>query len=404
MDYILKKYLKNILTDLYHFILLKILYPFTYRLYSKKDVISNKTVFIENDALYITDSFATIVKKLEINSKFNKKLYFCFLKQNKVSRLSYIKNCLNMIKEITNAEFIFLNTSSDVIACLKLNPKTKVIQTWHGCGAFKKFGLSSSSGTFGANRDIQVKYPYHAKYDLVTVSSPEAVWAYNDAMGFSPNTSNVTPIGVSRTDVFFNQEFINTSKERLYSKLPIEYNKKILLYMPTFRGNLINAKVPNNMDFKLMYDNLKDDYIILIKYHPLAKNIPNIPIEYNRFIFDCTNRFSSDELLCCTDILVTDYSSVVFEFSLFEKPIIFFTPDLDSYYNERGFYYKFEDFVPSEICRSTSELIKVIYNLNFQDTQKIVQFKEKFMSSCDGHSTDRIISWLISHSGKIAKR
>ena len=101
-----------------------------------------------------------------------------------------------MLKQISNAEFVFLNTSSDVIACLKINSKTKIIQTWHGCGAFKKSGLSSSSGTFGADKSIQERYPYHAKYDLVTVSSPEAVWAYNDAMGFDTTTSKVTPIGL----------------------------------------------------------------------------------------------------------------------------------------------------------------------------------------------------------------
>lgn len=388
----------------YHFVLLRILYPFTYRLYSKKDVISNKTVFIENDALYITDCFATIVKRLQANPDFNEKLYFCFLKQNKVNRISYIKNCLNMVKEISNAEFVFLSTSSDVIACLKLNPKTKLIQTWHGCGAFKKFGLSSCNGSFGADRCIQEKYPYHAKYDLVTVSSPEAVWAYNDAMGFNPDTSNVTPIGVSRTDIFFNQEFIKASKEKLHKKFPSISDKKIILYMPTFRGNLITAKAPSDMDFKLMYNALKDDYVMLIKYHPLVKNIPDVPIECDGFIFDCTSVFSPDELICCADILITDYSSVVFEFSLFEKPILFFAPDLDSYYDERGFYYKYEDFVPSEICRSTNELVNMISNVDFQDTQRIVQFKEKFMSSCDGHSTDRIIDWLISNSGKVAKR
>lgn len=384
--------------------LLRILYPLTYKVHSKKDIIANKTVFIENDASYITDCFATIVKKLEVNPNFDKKLYFCFLKQNKVNRVTYIKNCLNMLEEIANAEFVFLNTSSDVIACLKLNPKTKIIQTWHGCGAFKKFGLSSSSGTFGADRRIQEKYPYHAKYDLVTVSSPEAIWAYNDAMGFDTNTSNVTAIGVSRTDVFFNQEFIRTSKSNLYERFPSISNKKIILYMPTFRGNLTNAKAPNDMDFKLMCDILKNDYVMLVKYHPLAKSIPSISVECSNFIFDCTSILSCDELMCCADILITDYSSVVFEFSLFEKPIVFFTPDLDSYYDERGFYYKFEEFAPGEICHSTSELTEVITNLDINDNQRIVLFKEKFMSSCDGHSTDRIVDWLISNSGKVAKR
>lgn len=401
---VLKRYLKRVFSEVYHFVLLRMLYPLVYRFHSKKDILPNKTVFIENDAIYITDCFATIVDQLKQNIQFKDSLYFCFLKQNKVSRLNYIKNCIRMIKEISDAEFVFLNTSSDVIACLKINSKTKLIQTWHGCGAFKKFGLSSSVGTFGADRRIQEKYPYHAKYDLVTVSSPEAIWAYNDAMGFDINTSKVTPIGVSRTDVFFNQEFIKASREKLYSKFPNVLNKKIILYMPTFRGSLTDAKAPNYMDFNLMQSALSDTYIMLVKYHPLAKSVPSIPKLCNGFIFDCTTSFSPDELLCCADMLITDYSSVVFEFSLFEKPIVFFTPDLDSYYDERGFYYKFEDFIPTKICRSTNELLEVINNINVEDIKKIRTFKEKFMSSCDGHSTDRIIEWLILNSGKSIQR
>ena len=400
----MKSFLKKVLTNVYHFVLLRILYPMVYGINSKNEVVPYKTVFIENDASYITDCFSTIVKKLESNPKFDNKLYYCFLKQNQVSRISYIKNCMSMLKQISNAEFVFLNTSSDVIACLKINPKTKIIQTWHGCGAFKKFGLSSSSGTFGADKSIQERYPYHAKYDLVTVSSPEVVWAYNDAMGFDTTTSKVTPIGVSRTDVFFNQDFISTAKDKLSKMYPSIRNRKIILYMPTFRGNLTNAKAPNYLDFKLLNKNLSSEYVLLVKYHPLAKSVPSIPEECSNFVFDCTSILSADELLCCADMLITDYSSVVFEYSLFEKPILFFTPDLDSYYDERGFYYKFEDFVPTKICRSNEELIQCIVNFDIKDIQKVISFKEKFMSSCDGHSTDRIVDWLISNSGKSVAR
>ena len=103
---------------------------------------------------------------------------------------------------------------------------------------------------------------------------------------------------------------------------------------------------------------------------------------------------SLDPRMTVADIMITDYSSVVFEYALFERPMAFFTYDLDEYIDERGLYYDFDEVTPGPLCTTNEELIDYIINIDTRfNKQEVIDFKEKFMSSCDGHSTERI--WAL---------
>ena len=93
-----------------------------------------------------------------------------------------------------------------------------------------------------------------------------------------------------------------------------------------------------------------------------------------------------------SDICISDYSSLVFEYALFERPIIFFVYDLEEYIDNRGLYYDFDEITPGPICRTNDEMIEYIAHINEKfDKQVVTDFKNKFMCSCDGHSTERIL-------------
>ena len=101
--------------------------------------------------------------------------------------------------------------------------------------------------------------------------------------------------------------------------------------------------------------------------------------------------------MCASDICVTDYSSLVFEWSLFEKPTAFFAFDLDSYLDERGFYYDYDSMTPGPILKTTEELGDWILSLDEGfDRTEIHAFRERFMGACDGHSTERIIAEMLA--------
>ena len=140
---------------------------------------------------------------------------------------------------------------------------------------------------------------------------------------------------------------------------------------------------------------LGNEYIMIMKLHPFIKDSITITEENSDFIIDLSNEREINDLLFISDIMITDYSSVCFEYSLLNKPMIFFTYDLEEYIESRDFYYPFETFVPGPIVRSTDEIIDIITNNNF-DLKRVEEFKNKFFSNLDGKSTKRVVDMLIN--------
>ena len=114
---------------------------------------------------------------------------------------------------------------------------------------------------------------------------------------------------------------------------------------------------------------------------------------------DVTKGLEIDQLLCASDVCVSDYSSLIFEYSLFERPMIFFAYDLDDYFDWRGFYYNYDELTPGPVVKETEEIIDYIRHLDARfDQAQVHAFKEKFMSSCDGHATDRIMALVYAET------
>ena len=272
---------------------------------------------------------------------------------------------------------------------------------WHACGAFKKFGMSTAELIFGDNRKSLERYPNYGNLSYVTVSSPEVIWAYEEAMNLKDTKTQVVATGVSRTDVFYDQHFIEQSKAAVYSVCPAAENKKIILYAPTFRGRVAKAESPDCLDIPAMKRALGDEYVLLIKHHPFVKQPPVVPEDCADFAMDVTKSLEIDQLLCASDVCVSDYSSLIFEYSLFERPMIFFAYDLDDYFDWRGFYYNYDELTPGPVVKETEEIIDYIRHLDTRfDQAQVHAFKEKFMSSCDGHATDRIMALVLNSANR----
>ena len=137
---------------------------------------------------------------------------------------------------------------------------------------------------------------------------------------------------------------------------------------------------------------LGNEYILLLKHHPFVKKRPEIPEDCKDFAMDVTTDLDIDKLLCVSDICISDYSSLIFEYSLFERPMIFYAYDLEDYFDWRGFYYNYDDLTPGPVVTETEEIIDYIQNLDTRfDKEQVHAFREKFMSACDGCATDRIM-------------
>lgn len=378
-------------------LMFRIVFPLGYKHYIKgKKIKRKKAVFVEVRFDEITDSFRLVYDRMKADG-FD--VHEQFIENIKPGKWGYIKRCLRMLEDISDAHYVFLNDACNVTSCIPLRKGTKIYQLWHACGAFKKFGMSTAELIFGDNRKSLEKYPNYGNLSYVTVSSPEVIWAYEEAMNLKDTKTQVVATGVSRTDVFYDQHFIEQSKAAVYSVCPAAENKKIILYAPTFRGRVAKAESPDCLDIPAMKRALGDEYVLLIKHHPFVKQPPVVPEDCADFAMDMTKSLEIDQLLCASDVCVSDYSSLIFEYSLFERPMIFFAYDLDDYFDWRGFYYNYDELTPGPVVQETEEIIDYIRHLDARfDQAQVHAFKEKFMSSCDGHATDRIMALVYAET------
>ena len=373
---------------------IKEVFPKIYAEESKKPV-EHKVVFMERGAK-LSLSLKYMRNYIKENTDYEVKTFI--LQVRVVSDEQYYKNAKEYIREAATAKAVFICTANDLMGYLKLRPETTYIQLWHGCGVFKKVGLSTADKKFGKTAEGHKEYPLNTNYSYVTVASPELSWIFEESMGIDKDSGIIVPTGISRTDEFFMPEFVKNCYTKLYEAIPQAKDKKVILYAPTFRGDVANCVSPDVLDVKLFAENLGDDYILIFKHHQSVRELPPIPEEYrNVFAFDMTREgnMNINELMTVADICISDYSSVVFEYSLFERPIIFFTYDIEEYIDERGLYYDFDEITPGPMFKTNEEMVDYIKHIDERfDKQEIVNFKNRFMCCCDGYSSERILALI----------
>ncbi len=375
-------------------IVFKGVYPMIYFLGSLRKVEKQKVLFVENHCDCLSNNFELLYETL---CERGLSCHTHYLKVVTSSWRQIIIRTIQMIWDMSNAGCVFLNESNSVFGAFDLRKETKLIQIWHACGAFKKWGYSVADKSFGdSRRDLEL-YSGHSNYTYVPVSGAAICWAYVEAFGLEDKADIVKPIGVSRTDMYFSNERKQRAYQNVQHFLHNTFGKerKIILYAPTFRGNIKNAKSPTQLQLQ-QFEKYEKEYILIVKQHPFVQKGYSIPKECRGFCVEAGSELSIEDLILTADICVTDYSSIVFEYSLMNKPIIFFAHDLNTYYDERGFYFPYEEFVPGPIVRTTEELVYELDNIHTYDINKITTFVAKYMNGCDGHATERIIQYALS--------
>ena len=293
---------------------------------------------------------------------------------------------LKIYWNLASSKIIVTDDYLSYLRTFELKPEQKVIQLWHACGAFKKFGLDYVSA------DITREKKTHRQYDAVVVSSESIREVYANAFGI--DVSKVLALGTPRTDNLMNSEYVSREKERFYDSYPQFKNKKIILYTPTFRENgTERIEYDPQIEWNRFSEILGDDIVFIIKRHPIMKYDLLNEERYNNII-DLSNE-STERLMMVCDILVTDYSSTVFEGALLEKPLILYCPDFGIY--ERDFYLKFPDDLYGVFVTTQEGLIhsieKILGNPDVQ-VEGLGKFKEKYMGMCDGHSSERVAQFI----------
>lgn len=361
----------------------KLLYYF----YHLVPVKQKKVLFASDSRDDISGNFAFVYEDM---LKRNLDLDVHFILKKGVDAKKTFKEINRLAYDMATAKIILLDDFYPMVYPLRIRKNAELIQLWHAVGAFKTFGFSRIGRPGGPSP----KSINHRNYTKAIVSSKNVAKYY--AEGFGITEDKIIATGIPRTDIFFDEQYKSEVRERLYSEYPFLKEKKVITFAPTFRGNgQQSAHYPMEvLQLENLYNELKDEYVFLFKIHPFVKNDFNIPYQYKDFFYDFSDYREINDLLFVTDILITDYSSVCFEFALLNKPMLFFAYDIEEYVNKRDFYYEYNSFIPGPLVRSTEEIIEKIVEKDFK-MEKIKPFAQYYFDDHDGRSSQRVVEQLI---------
>jgi CDP-ribitol ribitolphosphotransferase / teichoic acid ribitol-phosphate polymerase len=350
-----------------------------------------------NRILFTSDSRAKIggnlkfvydkIIKRKLDEKFDLKLLF---KENMTSRRNFLDK-FKLPYYLATSKTILLDDFHPMLYNVEFDKTQNIIQLWHASGPFKTVGYSRVGKPGGPT----INANSHKIYTSAIVASEHSVPFYAEAFGM--NEADVYPTGIPRIDPFFDEAYKEKIRSKMYKAFPKAKNANVILFAPTFRGS--GPKTAYYPNYQLHLESLanyarENNSVIIFKLHPFVREKIVIPEKYGDVFIDAFNYREINDILLISDVLITDYSSVVFEYSLLNKPMIFYAFDFHQYISSRDFYEGFQDFVPGKIVMNFSELLKALEKQDYE-MEKVQRFRDKYFKYHDSNSTDRVIDWLI---------
>ena len=283
---------------------------------------------------------------------------------------------------------------------------TYYIQTWHGT-PLKKLALDMDRMDMGGSMDMEDvfmvgegdidSYKEHFTknvhtWDFLISQNPFSSETFRRAFDFH---REMLEYGYPRNDILFRE---NTTEgiRSFKRKLGLPEDKKIILYAPTWRDDEFSEddkyEFRPQISFEKLQKELGDEYIMIVKYHYLIMDAIDWS-PYEGFIYHFDQSRDIAELFLVSDILITDYSSVMFDYSILNRPMFFFAYDFYKYKNElRGFYFSYSKEMPGPISTTTDELIEDIHSYDYSVyAQRYEKFKKKYNSIDDGRAASRVL-------------
>ena len=375
-----------------------------YNVYNKQEIKENQIIFESFRGDYYSDSPKYIYEYLY--KHFSDKFEFVWVINDKNTKIpgnpKKVKRfSREFYKELAVSKYWVINGRQ--AARLKKRPEQIIVSTWHGT-PLKKLGLDMDYLNMSGNTDIkgyQKAFKNNTRvWDYLISQNAYSSEIFRRAFAFN---GEMLEIGYPRNDILINNnntEDINKIKD----KLNIPKDKKIILYAPTWRDNEYydkgKYKFATEMDFDKMYEELKDDYTLIVKFHYLVKENINWD-KYNNFVIQCDADWDIQELYLISDIMITDYSSVMFDYALLKRPMIFYAYDLENYKNNlRDFYFDMVTDVPGPIIEDSQDLVYYLKDLdlnkyNEEYNEKYKKFNEKFNQFDEGTASKQVIDLML---------
>lgn len=356
-------------------ILLNVIYFFM-KLFPAK----NKITMLSRQSDKVNIDFEFIEREIrEKTDKVQIKMLCKVIRKNMKSRVLYCFYILKCMYHIATSKVCILDGYSIPISILKHKKKLNIIQIWHASGAIKKFGYQALNKKEGRGNGVAKLMDMHKNYSYVMAPSKITGEIFSEAFGISEDKIIINAL--PRIDYLLES---NTEKEKqFYKEYPIYKDKKIILYVPTFRKDK-----ENNVQ-ELINSIKSNKYSLIIKPHPLDKTQINYKYKVDK-------KYSTYDLLKIADYIITDYSAVAFEACILEKPLYFYVYDIDEYEKTRGINVNL--FKEMNNCTSThiKEIINSIEKEEY-DFEELKNFKTKYMGEDYYNNTSKLVKFIFKY-------
>lgn len=283
---------------------------------------------------------------------------------------------------MATSSYILLDNIFLPMAYMKFSKDVRVVQLWHGTGTIKRFGQSVNQGKL---KEMEGRANQVTTHLIVNGDGIKKQYA----QCFGMPLKKVYATGMPRTDVFFQESKQEELLDEFYKQYPSCLGKKLVLYAPTFRdGEEDNPTLA--FDFQKISSALGPEYVVGLRLHPFVSKSFTLHEGLGERVIDFSHYHSLNTLLFATHVLISDYSSIVFEFAVLQRKMIFFSYDLEDYSDHgRGFYYDYASYVPGPVVTTNEEIIEEIKS-GILDKEKIEAFVRNSYGYTDGKNTQRV--------------
>lgn len=327
----------------------------------------NLVLFVSFMGMGYNDSPKVIYEYLKNHPDYSKyRCVWAFEKPEKFPEVDSVKiDTPEYFKTALKAKYWITNTNIERGLAFKKDDQV-YLNTWHGV-ALKHIGNDCPG-----RKDYNFNTVDHL---VVSGNHDEVVWK----SAFNAKESTYLRCGMPR-----NEELWNVSNEKvqaLRQKFDLPEDKKVILYAPTWRESTNGGKsyeIKPPIHFDLWRKELGDQYVILFRAHHQTTKV--LGVQYDDFVRNASDYPAVNDLMIASNLLITDYSAIAFDYCILCKPILCYAYDYESYLAERGTYFEIDDRYPNKSCRTEKELLKRIKELNYQkECENTRRFRDDFI-------------------------
>ena len=301
------------------------------------------------------------------------------------SKLGYALQMVRGMYLVQTSRLVVVDNAYLPVHVAPHRPGTTVVQVWHAEGALKRFGADAARSLEEPERTF-----LHRRYDWVVTSGEASRSAWSKAL--RTPIERVLPLGSPRTDFFFDRAAMAGARARVLAAHPTLAGRRVILYAPTFRGRGRAKHPATGLDPAQLRAALPPSDVLVLKGHP---NLDPTLVSSAGFDVVVEPGEALNDLLAATDVLITDYSSAIFDAALLRLPLILLVGDLEAYQRDPGMYLDYGTEMIGTQVRDTAGVIEAVVSSRFE-LAPYEAFVRHHLAPCDGHASARFVERFLS--------